>query len=120
MTQLPENTLVSMNMWGFTRSILDELKAEFPRFMEKEVKGNPLKCEYFLPAAVSRLLGEGKAKVAVLPTTDRWYGMTYKEDKLVVEEAIRNLKAERIYPGKLWDEEACLREIGGSDGGSEP
>lgn len=102
--QVPEDTLVSMNMWGFTRSILDEIKAGFPAFLEEGLGKNPMKCEYFLPAVVSDLLGKEKATVAVLSSGDKWYGVTYKEDKPVVVEAIRNLKASGLYPEKLWEE----------------
>ena len=101
---LPEDTLVSMNMWGFTRSILDELKAEFPQFLKKGLTENPMKCEYFLPAVVSNLLEADRATAAVLPSADKWYGVTYKEDKPVVVEAIRNLKKEGLYPENLWEE----------------
>ena len=101
---LPEDTLVSMNMWGFTRSILDELKAEFPQFLKKGLTENPMKCEYFLPAVVSNLLEADRATAAVLPSADKWYGITYKEDKPVVVEAIRNLKKEGLYPENLWEE----------------
>ena len=101
---LPEDTLVSMNMWGFTRSILDELKAEFPQFLKKGLTENPMKCEYFLPAVVSNLLEADRAIAAVLPSADKWYGVTYKEDKPVVVEAIRNLKKEGLYPENLWEE----------------
>ena len=103
-TFVDEDTLVSMNMWGFSRSILDELKAEFPAFLEKGLKENPMKCEYFLPTVVSNLLGEQRATVAVLASKDKWYGVTYKEDKPVVMEAIRNMKERGIYPQKLWEE----------------
>ena len=100
---LSEDTLVSMNMWGFTRSILDELKAEFPQFLKKGLTENPMKCEYFLPAVVSSLLEADRATAAVLPSADKWYGVTYKEDKPVVVEAIRNLKKEGLYPENLWE-----------------
>ena len=103
-TELPGDTLVSMNMWGFTRSILDEIKAGFPAFLEKGLVSNPMKCEYFLPAVVSTLLEEGRATVAVLASTDKWYGVTYKEDKPVVVQAIKKMKAEGRYPEKLWGE----------------
>lgn len=101
-TELPGDTLVSMNMWGFTRSILDEIKAGFPAFLEKGLASNPMKCEYFLPAVVSTLLEEGRATVAVLASADKWYGVTYKEDKPVVVQAIKKMKAEGRYPEKLW------------------
>lgn len=104
-TEVPGETVVSMNMWGFTRSILEEIKAGFPAFLEKGLKENPMKCEYFLPTVVSDLLGEDRATVAVLTSSDKWYGVTYKEDKPVVVEAIRKLKEEGLYPEKLWGDE---------------
>ena len=103
-TYVPEDTLVSMNMWGFSKSILDELKAEFPAFLEKGIKENPMKCEYFLPTVVSNLLGDGRATVAVLASKDKWYGVTYKEDKPVVVQAVRALKDKGLYPQNLWEE----------------
>ena len=103
-TYVPGETLVSMNMWGFTRSILDEIKAGFPEFLEKGLKENPMKCEYFLPAVVSKLLGEDRATVRVLESEDKWYGVTYKEDKPVVVAAIQALKDAGVYPQKLWED----------------
>lgn len=100
--ELSPDKIVSMNMWGFTKSILEEIKAGFPAFLEKGLKENPLKCEYFLPAVVSRLLLENRAGVKVLESEDTWYGVTYKEDKKVVEKAIRKFKEEGIYPENLW------------------
>lgn len=100
--ELSTETVVSMNMWGFTRSIIDEIKAGFPAFLEEGIKMNPMKCEYFLPAVVSGLLGEDKAAAAVLKSEDKWYGVTYKEDKPVVMNAIRGMKEAGIYPEKLW------------------
>ena len=101
---LPNDTLVSMNMWGFTESILQEIQNGFSAFLEMGLKENPLKCEYFLPSVVSRLLEENKAAVKVLPTEDKWYGVTYKEDKAVVMEAIQMLKDTGVYPENLWEE----------------
>ena len=98
------DTLVSMNMWGFTRSILDEINAGFPTFLEKGLKENPMKCEYFLPSVVSTLLEEDRATVAVLESEDKWYGVTYKEDKPVVVAAMQELKDAGVYPQKLWEE----------------
>lgn len=97
-------TLVSMNMWGFTHSMLDEIKKGFPVFLENGLKENPMKCEYYLPAVVSDLLAEDRAVVKVLESEDKWYGVTYKEDKPMVVEAIRKLKEEGLYPEKLWEE----------------
>lgn len=99
-----EDTIVSMNMWGFTNSILKELKDRFPAFLDRGLEENPVKCEYFLPAVVSGLLEEDKAKVAVLASADKWYGMTYKEDKPVVAAAIQKMKDEGVYPKNLWED----------------
>ena len=104
-TAIDGDTLVSMNMWGFTHSILDEIKAGVPAFLEKGLKENPLKCEYFLPAVVSELLEEARATVKVLESEDKWYGVTYKEDKPVVVAAVQALKDSGLYPQKLWDEQ---------------
>ena len=104
---------VSMNLWGFTDSFLDELQNRFSRFLEKEVESNTLKAEYFLPSVVNQLLEEGKADVQVMTSQDRWYGVTYKEDKPVVVEAIRRMKAEGLYPEYLWKENKHIQTLGG-------
>ena len=97
-TALPQDSTVSMNMWGFSESILKELKARFPKFLEENLPVNPMKCEYFLPFVVDELLGENKATVKVLKSMDKWYGVTYKEDKPVVVAAIQRMKDEGVYP----------------------
>lgn len=101
-TKLPEDTIVSMNMWGFTSGILQELNNRFARFLEENLRKNPLKCEYFLPFVVDELLKENKAEVTVLKSPDRWYGVTYKEDKPVVVEAIKNMRSAGLYPQGNW------------------
>ena len=101
---IPPGSTVSMNMWGFSKSLLKELKERFPQFLEQGIKENPLKCEYFLPNVVGDLVTEGKASVAVLKSTDRWYGVTYKEDKENVVAAIQGLKDAGCYPAKVWEE----------------
>ncbi|MEZ3487929.1 MAG: nucleotidyltransferase [Lachnospiraceae bacterium] len=103
-TPVPGDTTVSMNMWGFTHSILKEIRDRFPAFLDQGIQNNPMKCEYFLPAVVSDLLGEGRATVAVLKSADKWYGVTYKEDKPVVVAAIQRMKEEGLYPEHLWEE----------------
>lgn len=103
-TVIPEGSTVSMNMWGFTESILGELKNRFAKFLDENLEKNPLKCEYFLPFVVDELLNEGKATVQVLRSLDKWYGVTYKEDKPVVVAAIQALKDKGLYPEKLWEE----------------
>lgn len=101
-TDISVNSVVSMNMWGFTGSILKELKARFPEFLKQNLESNPLKCEFFLPAVVDELLKEGKATARVLKSEDKWYGVTYKEDKAAVTAAIENMKKTGKYPVDLW------------------
>ncbi len=100
---IPEGSTVSMNMWGFSASILKELKERFTKFLDENIEKNPLKCEYFLPFVVDELLNEKKATVKVLKSMDKWYGVTYKEDKPVVMAAIQGLKDQGLYPQKLWE-----------------
>ncbi len=98
-TKLPEDTIVSMNMWGFTQSMMPELQKRFAGFLKENLPKNPLKCEYFLPFVVDELLKEDKAEVTVLKSPDRWYGVTYKEDKETVMAAMKRLEKEGVY---LW------------------
>ena len=102
-TELSEDTIVSMNMWGFTRSFLDEAWARFPAFLDKALAENPAKAEYFLPTVVSQLIDEGKARVKVLRSEDKWYGVTYREDKPTVVAAITQKTREGLYPDRLWE-----------------
>lgn len=101
-TDLPGDTIVSMNLWGFHKSYLEEAEARFRVFLDNEVKTNPLKGEYFLPSVVSQLLEERKARVRVLSSKDKWYGVTYKEDKPVVVNALAKMRREGVYPEILW------------------
>ncbi len=101
-TEIPVGTPVSMNCWGFSQSFLGALKKGFPAFLAQELPGNPMKCEYFLPSVVAQLLNEEKATVQVLSSEDKWYGVTYPEDKVTVTEAIARKKAEGLYPDELW------------------
>ena len=95
---LSPDTIVSMNLWGFTPAYLREAKARFPQFLDENLPKNPEKCEYLLPSLVSDLIEEGKADALVLDNEDKWYGVTYKEDKPVVVEAFRKLKEQGVYP----------------------
>ena len=101
---LPEDAPVSMNLWGFSESILKELKDRFPKFLKESIPENPLKCEYFLPFVVDELIREEKAEVTVLKSHDRWHGVTYKEDKPVVMKAMQDLKDAGKYPQNLWED----------------
>jgi dTDP-glucose pyrophosphorylase len=100
--EMPPDTTVSMNFWGFTESFMDELKNGFSGFFEKDVPQNPAKAEYLLPSIVGRLVTEGKASVKIMESRDRWYGVTYKEDKEQVMSALQSLKDRGMYPDKLW------------------
>ncbi len=100
---LPVDSVVSMNMWGFGASFLQEVKQGFVSFLEENLVNNPMKCEYYLPTVVSNLLADNRATVAVLTSVDRWYGVTYKEDKPVVVAAIKNMKESGLYPERLWN-----------------
>ena len=100
--ELPMDAIVSMNMWGFSKGFLKEIKDGFAEFLEQGLKQNPLKCEYFLPSVVSKLLEEGRAVVSVLTSKDKWYGVTYKEDKQTVVDAIQKMKEEGIYTETVW------------------
>lgn len=100
--ELPRGTSVSMNFWGFTSSMMKELKERFPAFLDKAVVENPMKGEYFLPGVVDQLIQEGKAEVKVLNSMDRWYGVTYKEDKESVVDALQSMKDKGEYPDVLW------------------
>ncbi|MEA4987406.1 MAG: sugar phosphate nucleotidyltransferase [Anaerovorax sp.] len=100
---IAEGTLVSMNLWGFTLSMMKELENRFPAFLETSLNDNPLKGEYFLPFVVDELIEEGKATVKVLKSSDKWQGVTYKEDKQNVVLALQLLKDKGVYPQVLWE-----------------
>ena len=99
---LPGSTPVSMNFWGFQRSFVDEGEARFPEFLDRILAENPEKGEFYLPLLVSRLIGVGKAQVQVLPSEDKWYGVTYREDKPGVVAALADMTARGLYPENLW------------------
>ena len=101
-TQVPGDAVVSMNFWGFTMSMMNEMVDRFPAFLEEAMKTNPLKGEYLLPKTVDELVKEGIATVKVLRSDDRWYGVTYKEDKQGVMDSLQSLKDKGLYPDRLW------------------
>lgn len=100
-TTLPDDTIVSLNAWGFTPGFLDELRSGFAAFLTRSID-NISKAEYFLPAVVGELLHKGKARVSVLPTGEKWFGVTYKEDRPMVQAALRGLIEKGVYPERLW------------------
>ena len=101
-TTLPEGTLVSMNFWGFSAAMMKELEAGLGEFLDKALAENPLKGEYLLPFTVDALIKQGKARVKVLNSPDKWCGVTYKEDKEEVKNTLEAMKDKGLYPDKLW------------------
>ena len=101
-TMLPAGTLGSMNMWGFQRGLLDEIRGRFPSFLQRGLAENPLKCEFLLPTLVGDLLVEEAAQVDVLPSVEKWYGVTYAQDMPGVKAAIQDMKERGCYPIRLW------------------
>ena len=91
----------SMNMWGLPGAFLNELEAGFPEFLSGLKEGD-IKSEYLLPGVINQALAEGKATVKVLETPDKWFGVTYREDKEAVVNSLKALIASGAYPEKLW------------------
>lgn len=101
-TDLAAGTLVSMNFWGFTPGLLDMAKRDFPAFLDENLPKNPEKCEFLLPNYVGQLIQDGMADVKVLSSGERWFGVTYKEDKPGVMQAIAEKHTAGLYPTPLW------------------
>lgn len=101
---LDPESVVSMNLWGFTPGILQEMEMRFAAFLKKTLVENPEKGEFYLPGVVSQLLEEDKAEVQVLRSHDKWYGVTYREDKPVVQAALARMMEEGVYPDPLFKE----------------
>ncbi|MGN0362540.1 MAG: sugar phosphate nucleotidyltransferase [Bilifractor sp.] len=101
---LDNDSITSMNFWGFSPDILPHIEAGFKTFLSTELNENPLKQEYFLPTVINAQLLSGKATVKVLKTADHWYGMTYQQDHPMVEKALEALKKKGQYPEELWEE----------------
>jgi len=98
--KLDENTLVSMNFWGFTPRFFEQLETRFGKFIQAHK--DELKSEFYIPSVVNEMIVEGLAKTRVLESGAGWFGVTYQEDRPVVVESIRNLIKEGKYPEKLW------------------
>ena len=99
---LAGDTMVSMNFWGFQRSFLDEAVARFPHYLDQILAENPEKGEFFLPLLVSEMIERGRAQVQVLSSADKWFGVTYREDKPSVVAALREKTEQGLYPENLW------------------
>jgi UTP-glucose-1-phosphate uridylyltransferase len=99
--EIQESTLVSMNMFAFTKDIMLHLENNFKAFLD-ENQDNLMKCEYLIPTVVSDLVQDGLVNVDILHTEATWYGVTYKEDRDLVVDAIKEMKKNNDYPEKLW------------------
>ncbi len=99
---LPEDVKCSMNCWCFPSSFIDKIEEYFVEFLKNELPSNPLKAEFYLPFLVKDMLKEKKCTVKLLETTDKWFGVTYKEDKPSVVESVNALVKSGAYPEKLW------------------
>ena len=97
---LDENTLVSMNFWGFTPMFFKELENRFPKFLQDNV--DALKAEFFIPTVVNEMIKEKVGKTKVLESTAAWFGVTYQEDRPVVVKSIQELIKDGKYPENLW------------------
>lgn len=97
------DSLVSMNMWAFNTNIFEVLEEQFKSFLDGEAKQNPMKSEYFVPTVINSLLANNKIKVKVIESKDKWYGVTYQEDKYIVMNAIENMIKEGIYHKNIWE-----------------
>lgn len=95
---LPADSVVSMNLWGFTPAYVQAAKAGFAAFLKENLPVNPMKCEYYLPTVVTGALERGEADVHVLTSGDKWHGITYREDKPELVEALKKMSADGLYP----------------------
>lgn len=102
-TKLTEETLVSMNLWGLMPDFLGTLEKNFVRFFE-QIAPDDSKAEYLLPTVIDGMIKSGEASVKVLPTRDKWFGVTYAQDKDSVVKAFQQLTARGVYKNGLWDE----------------
>lgn len=100
--EVPKGTVVSMNFWGFKPSMMESMQQNFSGFLDDAIANNPLKAEYLLPIEVGKMLESKEINVKVLEAKDKWYGVTYKEDKELVVQAFKRMKEEGKYPEKLW------------------
>ena len=100
---LTGDEIVSMNFWGFSPAMLDELWARFPAFLDRQAAADPIKAEYYLPVVADAVLREGLGTVRVLECGEVWHGVTYREDLQSVQDAIAALKGAGVYPAELWE-----------------
>ena len=102
-TPLDGESLVSMNLWGFSQEMLEQFTGRFAAFLDQNLPVDPIKCEYYLPAVANAQIREGLSRIRVLHTDEAWYGVTYREDLASVQSAIAAMKQAGQYPERLWD-----------------
>lgn len=101
--EVENDSSVSMNMWAFNTNIFEALEEQFKNFLDVEAKQNPIKSEYFIPTVINSLLANNKIKVKIIESKDKWYGVTYQEDKYIVRNAIESMIKEGIYHKNIWE-----------------
>ncbi len=99
---LEDDTIVSMNFWGFPAGFTEKLEVEYEKFFESAMPKDPQNAEFYLPFAVDSVLKNGDARVKVLSSQDKWYGVTHREDKEIVKRAFASLTKAGVYPSPLW------------------
>jgi len=99
--EIPDGSMASMNFWGFTPELFDELQERFEKFLD-EHEANLATAEFFLPDVINDLLKDQRASVRVIPTREHWFGVTYPEDANGVKRAIQSMVEKGVYPKKLW------------------
>ena len=101
-SDIPAGTLVSMNFWGLNERFFETAEQDFPPFLDENLPKNPMKCEYLLPSEIGTQLTNGACDVKVLESPDTWYGMTYREDRPGVINAVEAMHSAGVYPKPLW------------------
>jgi hypothetical protein len=99
---LDPKTTVSMNLWGFMPGILDQIAQRMPAFLDKALADNPMKGEFLIPTMIEQMIREGIVSIKVLGCAERWFGVTYAEDKPLVVSALKELTDSGKYPDGLW------------------
>lgn len=100
---IPDGTPVSMNLWGFGSEYMEVLASDLNNALEGILKNDPLNGEFYLPSSINNHINAGDATVEILHSSDRWFGVTYKDDKPIVEATISEMKRAEIYPRQLWE-----------------
>ncbi len=101
--KLPQDSLVSMNFWGFTPKIFELAEKQFIQFLNRDLARNPLKCEHVIPTMIGETLRQGLYTLHALSSENTWFGVTYQEDKPFVVAQFNQFKTDGVYPFNLWE-----------------